>query len=139
MGRDHLSRLVTPSPRSFVERRRHRRYSALESAASFELAQLEARLLYCLDGSSPNHVHGDEHGNLPVQIAGPFVTSTPGPQYAGSPLSSIPALNSLASAGANLFAADARAARTKIEIGVRLGYGVISREVVSHSKLAVCR
>src|SRR3954447_16233707 len=82
----------------------------IRTAACFALVELESRLLYCVDGLSPGHSSlEDASGHLPStyipnhpDFVGPVVSSG-GAVLAGSPLSSLPALNSRPSANAQLY------------------------------------
>src|SRR3712207_803630 len=68
----------------------------LRAAASFEIAQLEARLLYCVDHLSPAIDHDGNvltHSSQAVQLTGPLASDGVA-EMTLSPLASLPVLNS---------------------------------------------
>ncbi|MDB5322333.1 MAG: repeat-containing protein [Phycisphaerales bacterium] len=102
MGRANVMGWNTSAAQRSARRNGRRKVAA---AALMEIVELESRLLYCANGTDFSATVG--HDNSPFvtsgyQLMGPFV-SFGGPALAGSPLSSVPALNSNSSATATLY------------------------------------
>lgn len=103
--------------KALVERRVRSQAIAVERrkriwAATFDLCELESRLMYCADasdysGSLPTQTTSNGSFSLPtkldsIQIQGPFVSGS-GSVALGSPLSSVPVLNSDPGATATIY------------------------------------
>src|SRR5688572_23522510 len=96
------------TPRTSTWYRDHR----VVQAAAMELASLEPRIMYCIDGDhyhpsppvfNPWGTFGGQVVVQPQQLTGPYNTGASGGALFTNPLSSIPALNSNPGASASIF------------------------------------